>query len=388
MTMRPGTYRAIGIGFVIAVLGIAWLTKAAFQQQLSPTRDITLVADRAGLMMDPGAGVALRGVNIGRVKAVTPTNRGIRLDLAIQPRYFKLIPADVKAEIIPPTAFGPKYVSLSHPPGPTTPIAEGAVIENQHVTVEANLAFSELMATLDAAQPAQVNSALNALAGTLNGRGEKIGELMSSTNDYLVELNKVAPDIAVDIRRARSVLATYEKATPDLLKVVENTTVTSKTIVDKRGDLETALNDLGESADTSRSFLDANGDLLVETVNLLAPTTKLLAEYSPMLACTIVGMAYFNKQSIPALGGNQPGVATNTRIFPSQVPYKAPENLPKVNAHNPPACHGLPEVKSSQIFDPHIVADTNANPWESATTTTIPGLSNTLFGVLAGLPGL
>lgn len=386
--MKPLTYRLIGVGFVVTLLLLVWLTKAAFEQQLSSTSDITLISGRAGLMMEAGNGVELRGINIGRVRSVSSTDQGVRLELAIEPRYFKLVPADVTARIIPPTAFGPKYVSLQAPAGAGRPIAEGAVIQNEHVSVEANQAFSELVDTLDAAQPRLVNSALNSLAGALDGKGARIGELISATNSYLTELNKAAPALADDIRRSRSVLNTYRAATPDLLSVVSSATITAGTITEERAALETVLMELGSSADKSRVFLSSNEARLVETVNLLAPTTRLLADYAPMLSCSIEGMAYFNKQSIPALGGNQPGVATNTRLFPSQVPYAAPKNLPKINATNPAQCHGLPVVKRSEILDPHIVADTGANPWQTATTTTLPGLSDTLFGALAGLPGL
>lgn len=386
--MKPSTYRLIGVGFVAVLLALIWLTKAAFEQQLTSSRTISLLADRAGLMMVPGNGVELRGVNIGRVQAVTSTSYGVRLALAIQPRYFNLIPANATAQIIPPTAFGPKYVSLQVPATPSAPIAEGAVIANQHVTVEANQAFSELLDTLNAAKPSLVNSALNSMADALNGKGAQMGQLITAANRYLTELNQVAPAMSVDIQRARSVLTTYRQVTPNLLSIMRNATVTSRTVTEQSAAIDSLLLELGASADTSRAFLSANEAALVRTVNLLAPTTRLLADYAPMLSCTIEGMAYFNKQSIPALGGNQPGVATNTRLFPSQNPYLTPQNLPKIAATNPPACYGLPIVKPSQIKGPHIVANTGANPWQTATTTTLPGLSNTLFGVLAGMPGL
>ncbi|HWU33368.1 MAG TPA: MCE family protein [Marmoricola sp.] len=381
-------YQAIGATFIALVIGGVWLVVAVFNQQLTPGRTITLEASRAGLMMDPGAGVVLRGVQIGRVTSVRSSSAGARLELSITPKYLALIPANVTAQIIPPTAFGPKYVQLVAPAHPSQAIEAGGTITADHVTAEVNQSFTYLMRTLDAAQPELVNSTLNSIAGMLDGKGSQIGHLIDQADQYLAALNHVAPQIAHDIAASRSVLATYNQAAPNLVSIIGNTTTTFRTITASQATIDHLLMSLDNSANTSRTFLAANQERLVRTVNLLAPTTTLLANYSPMLSCTIEGLAYFNKISIPALGGNQMGVATTTNLYPSQVPYQAPKNLPRVHATNGPGCYGLPVLSSKDLFRKHIVADTGANPWVNAATTTGPGLSNSLFGVLAGLPGL
>ena len=67
--------------------------------------------------MDPGAKVTYNGVQIGRVGKVqadrpSAINRGAKLILDVDPKYIKLIPANVDADISATTVFGNKYVSL------------------------------------------------------------------------------------------------------------------------------------------------------------------------------------------------------------------------------------------------------------------------------------
>lgn len=383
-------YRNAGVGlvFIVVLALIAYLVVLIFNQDLTPTRTLKLKADRAGLMMDPGAGVQLRGVRIGRVTAVRADGDGAELTLAIDPDKLHLIPQDVRADIVPPTAFGAKYVALDPPATTAAPIAAGATIPSARVTVEINQAFQHLMQTLQAARPADVNAALNAVAAALDGRGAQLGDLISDLDSYLKRLNPSMPELAADISTSTGVLRTYAAIAPDLVRIAANATVTSRTLTTQQKTLDALLVSFGSTADKTRRLLSDNGPSLAEAVNLMDPIAGLLARYSPEIPCTIEGLAYSNAAFDKAMGGAQGGIATTTELYPSQLPYKYPDDLPKIAADNPPGCYGLPVVPKSQALDPHIVADTGSNPYTHATTRTVPGLANTLFGVLMGLPGL
>ena len=84
-----------------------------------------MISDRAGLVMEDGAKVKLRGVQIGEVASIGAAMpiRAVRnlskLKLKIYPSEFRYLPSNVEAEIKSSTAFGAKYVDLIVP-------AEGA----------------------------------------------------------------------------------------------------------------------------------------------------------------------------------------------------------------------------------------------------------------------
>ena len=105
---------------VLVVVVISTLTAMAFEGTLRTTVPLTVISDRAGLVMEDDAKVKLRGVQIGEVAKVESyadsagTNLS-KLKLKIYPNEFRFLPSNVEAEIKSSTAFGAKYVDLIVP---------------------------------------------------------------------------------------------------------------------------------------------------------------------------------------------------------------------------------------------------------------------------------
>lgn len=179
--------RQVVYGFVFIALVAALVagTIAKYRGAFEDNVVVTVQADRAGLTLAPGAPIKLRGVEIGRVGHIDndPTADGgaggkVSIELEIDADKVDRVPADVTAQIVPPTAFGAKYVQLTPPaddPGSSGGTIEaGAVIPADRVTVEVDEAFENLTKVLDVARPAEVNSALTAVAGAVEERGQLI----------------------------------------------------------------------------------------------------------------------------------------------------------------------------------------------------------------------
>ncbi len=83
-----------------------------------------MLAPRAGLVIDPGSKVTYNGAEIGRVSSISETQRdgvpAAKFVLEVNPRYVKLIPANVDAKIKATTVFGNKYVALTSAQKPYT----------------------------------------------------------------------------------------------------------------------------------------------------------------------------------------------------------------------------------------------------------------------------
>ena len=105
-------YAVAGIVMLAVLVAVVALSFSAFAGRFERTKELVVVSDRAGLVMDPGAKVKMHGVTVGKVAAVNTDGRLARITLAIEPSQFGLIPADASAQIKATTAFGAKYVSL------------------------------------------------------------------------------------------------------------------------------------------------------------------------------------------------------------------------------------------------------------------------------------
>ena len=118
----------------LVIAALSTLTALLFNGTLRKSVPLTLVSDRAGLVMENGAKVKLRGVQIGEVQSIGTEASAegsdlSKLTLKMDPGPFKYLPSNVEAEIKSSTAFGAKYVDLIVPPdASSTPLQSGAVL--------------------------------------------------------------------------------------------------------------------------------------------------------------------------------------------------------------------------------------------------------------------
>ena len=109
--LHPGWWTLI---FVAAMIAIVLLTAVAFNRDFTSYAKVTVVSDRAGLVMEPYAMVKFRGVVVGRVASIQPDDP-VKLQLEVNSDQLAYIPANVGAQITAPTVFGGKFVELIAP---------------------------------------------------------------------------------------------------------------------------------------------------------------------------------------------------------------------------------------------------------------------------------
>jgi len=346
---------------------------------------ITVESGRAGLTLAEGAPIKLRGVEIGDVGGIHLDGETVRIQLDIDAGEIDRVPADVTAQIVPPTAFGAKYVQLTVPADSTAkPIQVGAVIPATRVTVEVDEAFENLTEVLDAARPAEVNAALTAVAGAVEQRGELIGRLISQTDNYLVSLNPALPRLNSDLRAADDVLDVYEAARPDLISSLTQTGEISDAVVRQRASLEAmerSLTTFGNEADV---LLRSSESGIVTSLTLLEPVTRTLERYSPELPCVVLGLVAVNGPMEAAIGGTNPGLTTHTRLIPRRDPYTYGQNLPLIGEDRGPSCFGLPAITPAEAAQPPTWMRTGANPYVGPQPRPSQAALDTLLGMLAG----
>lgn len=379
---RPlaGLATVVVIGLIIAVaIGL-------FQGSFRKSVPVTVIAERAGLVMNPDAKVKMRGVQVGQVDRIENRPDGTAvLHLAMDPSQLHLIPKNVIADIASTTVFGAKSVQLTMPPEPSEErLQPGQVLRGDHVMIEINTIFQQLVDVLDHIDPVKLNETLGAIASAFSGRGEQFGQTLTDFEALLARLEPSLPAFSRDLELSAQVSAAYADAAPNLLRTMQNSITLSDGIVDEQDNLDAFLVSAIGLADVGNDVLGGNREAFSEVLELLVPTTNLLNEYAPAINCSLLGMEYVMNQ--PPL--MDPGVLVNVAFTLGIDRYRYPSNLPKVGAKGGPHCMGLPFIGFGNRSK-YLVTDVNANPWQYGNQGIVlnsDGLKQLLFGPLDGPP--
>lgn len=339
---------------LIAVIAIfVWLCSALFAGTLTKSVAVILTSDRAGLVMESGAKVKLRGVPVGRVAGVEPGSNPVRLKLELFPDQIKHIPANAQAQIRATTIFGAKYVDLIYPERASAQhISAGAVLESRNVSTEVNTVFQSLVDVLDKIEPPKLNAVLSAMAEAVRGRGDRIGEATAAANHVLGEINPRMATVQQDWRSLKGATDAYSAAAQNILATIDAFSTTSATITDHASDLDALLlNTIGLSQAGIDLLAPSQNDL-VRAVNVLAPTTDLLMKYNPEYTCLLTGAKlWLDEGGYDVTGGNGRTVILDDAFLFGDDPYRYPENLPIVAAKGgpggKPSCGGLPDTSKN-----------------------------------------
>jgi virulence factor Mce-like protein len=345
-----------------------------------------VLSPRAGLVMNPDAKVTSHGVQVGTVTSIDDLPDGqAAIHLAIEPARLAIIPSNVAVDISSTTVFGAKGIRLVPPERPSPdPIRSGQTLGADHVMIEVNTIFQQLVSVLSTIQPEKLNETLGAIAAALHGRGQQLGDSLVHLNSLLTQLNPRLGALNHDLSAAPTVFAAYADAAPDLLSIADSATDISRTVVEKAGDLDTLLVSATGLGDIGNRVLARNGTPLSRVLNLLVPTTSLTDEYRQALNCGLGALRVM--ASNPPL--NEPGVEVLAGFFWGQDRYRYPNDLPKVAATGGPQCTDLPKVPYGKA-PPFVISDTGANPWKYANPGVVLNsdlLKQILFGPLAGPP--
>jgi phospholipid/cholesterol/gamma-HCH transport system substrate-binding protein len=344
--LTPRLWTLVLIALVAAFVS---LTTATFNDSFTAYTPVTVTSDRSGLVMETGAKVKLRGVQVGHVTSVSHSPDAAVIKLDIDSGQTQFIPANVQAQIKASTAFGSKYVDLIYPTNPSGKrLSAGAVVQSDNVTTEANTVFQSLVGVLNQIDPAKLNSVLSAVAQGLRGQGQAIGQATTDAKVVLAALNDRDATIRGDLRSLAGASSAYSSAAADLLATLNAATTTSATLTQHASSLnELLLNAIG-FADSGTNLFAPNVDNFVHAVDAALPTTDLLFAYNPEYTCTLVGAQIAHDMAIPAIGGNGRTAILDAGFALGSDPYRFPDNLPIVAAKGgpggKPGCGSLPDV--------------------------------------------
>ncbi len=349
--MHPGWWTLL---FVIAIISIVALTSALFSGSFRPYIPVTLTSDRAGLVMDRGAQVRMRGVQVGRVGQVTGGHDHVSLKLEIDPDQLEFIPANVGARIRAGTLFSGKFVELVYPSDPSSQrLAPWAVIRSDNVSTEINTLFRDLAAVLKQIDPEKLQAVLSALAEGLRGHGAIMGQAITDANEVLLSVNARADTIAADRRAVKEVSDAYSVAAPNILTALDATATTSGTLAGNAQMLDLLLTGVVGLSRSGVDLIGPNQGNLINAVGIFESTARLLMKYSPTFTCTLVGAkTALDTGYLDATGGaNRKSLILDSALLLGPDAYRYPQNLPIIGAKGgpggEPGCGSLPDVAAN-----------------------------------------
>ncbi|OBK76468.1 MCE family protein [Mycobacterium sp. 1274761.0] len=365
---RTPPYKLAGIVLTLLTIVALVLVYMQFRGNFLPREEVTMMASRAGLSMDPNSKVTFNGVEIGRVKEVNQTTVGgeprAKITLEIDKKYLDLIPKNVEAKINATTVFGNKYISFTSPKNPTPQrISSSDVIDATHVTTEFNTLFETITSIAEKVDPIKLNQTLTNSAQALQGLGDRFGQSIINGNKILGDLNPRMPQIRRDNQLLADLGDVYANAAPDLFDGLENAVTTARTLNEQQANIDQTLMASIGFGNTGAEIFEKGGPYLIRGAQDLIPTSQLLDEYSPSIFCTIRNYHDVEPKFSSVLGGNGYSLNTHSLVVGASNAYVYPDNLPRVNAHGGP--EGRPGCWQPVTKDlwpsPYLVMDTGAS---------------------------
>ncbi|OBG62709.1 MULTISPECIES: MCE family protein [unclassified Mycobacterium] len=355
------------------LVAFALVTYLSYSAAFASIDTVTVSAPRAGLVMEKGAKVKYRGIQIGKVEAIDYADDQARLTLGINSDDMHFIPSNAMVHIAGNTIFGAKAVEFLPPQNPSpTSLRPNAHVAASAVQLEVNTLFQSLIDLLHKIDPVELNGTLSALSEGLRGHGDDFGGILSGLNTLTRQTNPKLPALQEDFRKAAVVANTYADAAPDLNTVFDNLPTINKTVVDQQNNLnDTLLATIGLANNAYETLAPAEQNF-IDAINRLRAPLKVAADYSPEFGCLFAGIERGIKEFAPLLGVRKAGLFTSSSFVLGAPSYTFPESLPIVNASGGPNCRGLPDIPTKQTGGsfyraPFLVTD-NANiPYEPFT---------------------
>jgi virulence factor Mce-like protein len=336
--------RLLGLVFFIVVALFFVVTITKFNDGFTTFTNVTLKTDSTGNALPANADVKARGVIVGEVRDVEPTDDdAVSVTLGLDPDMAAQLPENTTARILPKTLFGERYVDLQVPidDASAATLSSGSTIytDESGNAKELQELFDDLLPVLDAIPPQDLNVTLTSLSQALAGRGEQLGVTFDELDTIFRRFNDNMPELQGTLRGLSSFSQTYSEALPDVIDALDNFRTTNRTIVERQGDLRTLIATVGVAATDTTAFLRQNRTDLIDLAVDSEPFLVGLAKQSPTFVCTFRNFAGLIPESrkIVGQGTDNPGVRVNLQFVNPRGRYLPNQDEPRLLDTDPPA---------------------------------------------------
>jgi len=375
---------ALLVGVVIYTFCFAWGAQVFVS---APHVTVTVPASAGALNVD--SSVQYHGVNVGKVAAIEAGTQSSMVTLDIAADWLKHVPADVQVRLVPRTVFGDFYVDLVTPPeAPSAKqvapsLQPGGTLQpdQSEATVQLYQAFSRIYDLINAINPAELNTALTAVATALRGQGAALGQAIDALHRTLVDSQSVFDHLGSDLDAVATLSEQLNALAPDLLTSLNNSVTTSRTIIDKQQSITAILTAGAQTSDQASRLI---GDNRNRIITLVADTDPLLQALNakPNQLTTIYRGLQQLVNKLPAAVATGPWLNTDLTLSIKDLQPYQQQQCPRYGQLPGPAC----PAPATQAPGPLLSGSVGpvGSPAEKSQMSAMFGSNPDLGSVLAG----
>ncbi len=227
----------------------------------------------------PTANVTYRGITIGKVTDVEPTEHGALATMSIDSRY--KVPADAWANVHSVSAVGEQYLDLVSSGNPGRFFSPGQTMTNSTVPSEIGPALDTANRGLEVLPKDKIGQLLDETADAVGGLGPALQRLVDSTQAIVGDFKTNINDVDDIIQNSAPILDSQAKSSSAIDRWAHNLNILGGESAEEDAHLKSVLSQAAPTADQVNSIFSDVRDSLPQTLANLEIVIDMLKRYHP-----------------------------------------------------------------------------------------------------------
>ena len=261
----------------------------------------------------PTANVTYRGITVGKVTRVEPTEQGVRATLRISDQY--KIPVDSSANVHSVSAVGEQYIDLVSAQNPAKYFSPGQTITNSTVPKPIGPTLDTVNHTLDVLPKDKIAGLLDETAQAVGGLGPALERLVDSTQSIVGDFKTNLSDVNAIVQNAAPIIDSQANSRDPIERWAHNLNTLDAQAAEKDKQLKSILGQVAPTADQIKAVLGDVRETLPQTLANVAIVADLLKRYNKNVEQLLVILP-----QIPAFGETVTAAYPHTFSLSFQTP--------------------------------------------------------------------
>jgi len=365
----------IGVCFTVIAAFCAVLMVVKSQGKLDDFIRVDLKLINIGDGLPERSDVKFRGVIVGMVSSVTPSQHGSPnvVHVNIQPQFAPQIPDNVTARVVPAILFAVSAVQLVQNGSGARPIRSGDVVmEDQTLpTVLFQNVLAKLRQLLKAVgQSPDANNVgvFAAISEATHGRGQKLTDAGGGLNRVMQQLNSVVASDGTGPTTLSALKAASENlrtVSPDLFTALDSSVRPMRTFAEKRSQLSSFLTGGLKTTGTLGDAFEHQIDRMIQVSTGLTPGLGVIADHADEFPGISTRLQALANKAYDDLWNPKTNLMTLKAVVsmnPSRQYTRA--DCPRYGAMEGPSCQTAPETPTAPDLKPGLASmGTAVPPW-------------------------
>ncbi len=232
------------------------------------------------------ANVTYRGVSVGRVTDVVPTETGAQATISLDKKF--KIPVDATANVRSVTAVGEQYIDLVSTGNTGEYFENGQTITKSTIPVPIGPALDRANAALASIPAGKIPNLLDETAQAVGGLGPTLQKLVDNTQSFVTELTNNIGDINDIVDNAPPILASQVQSSASIYQWAANLNSLTAQAKEQDAALRSGLSEAAPAAEQFNTLFVEVGDALPETLANLEIIIEMLKRYNKGLEQALV----------------------------------------------------------------------------------------------------